>query len=232
MNETKNIETLMEKLGLGQEIGYKKLGFWTPQEFEKKLDENQLNKHGLKEQVIYALNAMVPLIEPRGRAHELVHCIDIAFGSQELYKQILQHEQKNPIFGLSEKHYDPKHAVAIFMTGLLHDIVLGIPQQNLQNEVSGTINNFVQIPNQVNQTVFYNKGPIEDEAFGAVIAHQLIKDLYSQEVVVSSFLKEQGLTSKRNVENVIPGFNVEKVIDAIWYHDGNFPTRGHAELAM
>ena len=175
------------------------------------------------------------------RVHQFMHCFDVAVGSEELYIQVMTDKKARTALRIP-----PGAAVressgmeAAFLAGLGHDIILGfkgdaiaqaIPEREVLRRVQKSEREKFEGKAQ------YIKDAIGDDLRGAIVLAGLkthrffpngVPDSWEyacQELEAGSDLQVTTKTRKS-----LGQFSLYKILDAIWYHDGNWPIRGYAE---
>ncbi|MFH1053397.1 MAG: hypothetical protein V1740_03180 [Candidatus Woesearchaeota archaeon] len=237
---------MFEELGLQDEIGYEKGGFWTPDELLETLESISVS-----EDVKGLWKHLAKNIETEGRAHELIHCLDVAFGSHDLTHQFLSDSKaKEQVLAGSETDYKPFDA---FFSGIYHDISLAFKRYKISSIISTRI--LTQLLDHQEQPKVidelwqvrpqYNKDPIGDDlrgyrflkesaAFmidplGGMLNPKFIKACYELLKGSDLRLNQESQEFLENDLTLLGRFSPYKILDAVWYHDGNFPIRGFAE---
>ncbi len=217
MNDQEKIFQSLGNVGLSNEKGWERGGLYSPEDVVQKADKLGLTR------------AMVPVARlmaqysSASRMHEFLHCFDVALGSVELLKQLQE-------AGVNPQDYAPQNPQDAFMAGIFHDLVLGLTQSGLENAVSvEALNALVGAEHRVSaDSTIYIKGPVEDDLYGTVLLD--ITGLGD-----NANLKKTVISAADHGKLVVPVTQatlLQKVLDAIWYHDGNAPIRGHAEAEM
>ncbi|MBS3121937.1 hypothetical protein J4434_03585 [Candidatus Woesearchaeota archaeon] len=208
---------LLARIGFGGEIGWEMGGFYTPTEALELME-----RYSVTGRLIPTLRFVDEHIA-NGSGHETIHCFDVARGAAELVKVLDES-------GVDPKHYFPHDPETAFIAGVFHDIVLGLRQDSLETAIPRNILERLVTPQHASTfgDVVYLKGPIEDDLLGAAMLEvcNLGDNLALRTAVISA---------AKDVPLVVPTTNatlLQKVLDGIWYHDGNYPLRGFAEADM
>ncbi len=235
-NDTEIVDLLYGSLFqvVPAELGWQNSGMRTAQELTDLVVNNS------SAETVLPLVRLVKNYGDRKLGHELLHCFDVAQGAVELLKQLQD-------AGIPEQRYFPHTTEDAFLAGVLHDLALG-----LMSGAFGGISGFVVALRDiikpdyhhlidgdklsVKHSVFkrhplYNKGSIEDDVFGAALLSVTGLGLRNN-VRVSLLSSVDAHTKKQLTVETKDVPQVQKVLDAIWYHDGNDPIRGFAEAEM
>lgn len=208
---------LLKRIGFGAEKGWEMDGFYTPTEALE-----LMKKYSVITQLLPTLRFVDEHIA-NGSGHETIHCFDVARGAAELVKVLDES-------GVDPKHYFPHNPETAFIAGVYHDIVLALKRESLETAIPRNILERLVTPQHASTfgDVVYLKGPIEDDLLGAAMLEvcNLGDNLALRTAVISA---------AKDVPLVVPTTNatlLQKVLDGIWYHDGNYPLRGFAEGEM
>jgi len=218
MNKKNEAISLLNQIGFENEKGWSNNGFYTSTEVA-----NMMDKYGVTQALMPTLKLLVEHGSPAGMGHEAIHCFDVADGSAELVK-ILDES------GVSPDVYFPHDTETAFLAGVFHDIVLGLKRESLETAIPREALETLVTPEHAITfgNVVYLKGPIEDDLFGAAMLD--VCDLGDNKE-----LQKAVISAAKGKQIVVPTTSstlLQKVLDGIWYHDGNYPIRGFAEAEM
>ena len=188
-------------------------------------------------------NHLVPLVNliqrngDRARAHELLHCFDVGFGAAELVQHIANDPQAQEKLGILPGSLNEDHIRAALLAGLGHDIILSFRGSTIETTTPESLLEALVTPEAAAKfkgNAQYLKDVIGDDLRGAIVI-----DTYSTSfpesvrvLAVNSLLNGSDLPTIGKETNLWSKFNPYKVLDALWYNDGNYPIRGHAEADM
>ena len=184
-------------------------------------------------EVVLPLIKLVEQYKNVGAGHEVLHCFDVAKGSVELLKELQD-------AGIAEDKYFPHTTEDAFLAGVLHDLGLALKPEAFEEILGFRLaledmikreHHYVLTGGGNPDKPLYNKGPVEDDLFGAALLS--VSGLGLRNDVRTALLSSLDAKTKAKLTvqtNDLP--QLPKVLDAIWYHDGNLPIRGHAEAAM
>ncbi len=225
-----NVTITLRELDLDQEIGFAKGGWYSPTEILQRVQEL-----GVEEVTAAAVDRAARYYD-LARVHELLHCLDVGFGSAELVRQLAHDPQAQQKIGYTFPHQEdslPEQQVA-FLSGLFHDIIVGyqgntITKTSPEREIIGFIAPAEE--KKVKGKPQYIKDAIGDDLRGAIQLYWCGQRIPAwlavragDELLAGSDLKVLGEPKK-----LLGQFSPYKILDAIWYHDGNYPLRGFAE---
>src|SRR3989338_4956631 len=184
-------------------------------------------------EVVLPLIKLVEQYKNVGAGHEVLHCFDVAKGSVELLKELQD-------AGIAEDKYFPHTTEDAFLAGVLHDLGLALKPEAFEEILGFRValedmikreHHYVLTGGGNPDKPLYNKGPVEDDLFGAALLS--VSGLGLRNDVRTALLSSLDAKTKAKLTvqtNDLP--QLPKVLDAIWYADGNLPLRGHAEAAM
>jgi len=237
--EGKMKEQLM-KHGLDTEKGMKNGGWYTPDELVEEVRKYDLED--VTSQLIYPIKWCID----ENRTHELIHCFDVGLGAAELVKQVSQDSKANEKLGIPQ--LTPDYTKSAFLSGLFHDMILGFKGKEIERAI--TEKDLIKIVEKKEVSKFqgkaqYIKDVIGDDLRGAILLDKAMwlrgfdRDLFSGQdtyvggTAVHSLFNGSNLEVNSNLrlarKCILGEFGSYKILDAIWYHDGNYPIRGYAE---
>ena len=210
--------TLLDKIGFEKEHGLSNNGFYKSAEVV-----SMMESYGVTQALMPTLKVLAEHGSPTTMGHEAIHCFDVADGSAELAKVMDE-------AGISTESYFPHDPVTAFMAGVFHDIILGFRQESLETAIPREMVAALVTPEESARwgDVVYLKGPIADDILGAAL-------LDVCELGDRADLKKAVISAATGPELAVPYTNaplIQKVLDGIWFHDGNYPTRGCGEVEM
>ena len=229
--DTPTLTTKLNELNIDQEQGFAQGGWYSPAEILHRVQE--LN---VEEITDAAIGRAIEYYDP-ARTHELLHCVDVGFGAAELVQQIAHDKQAQQKIGVNFPHEEdstPEQQIA-FLSGLFHDIILGYRGNTLESttpekDILGLIPPEEEA--KVKGKPQYIKDAVGDDLRGALQLYrcgQVIPGWLAmhagEELLAGSDIPVAGKAKKKLLDQ----FSPYKILDAIWYHDGNYPLRGFAE---
>ena len=188
----------------------------------------------------FNLSYLVPIVEAikangdPARVHEVLHCFDVGFGAAELVQHIAKDHKAQEKLGIPPGSLTDDHIHAALLAGIGHDIILSFhlngindttPEALLEARVTS------ETALKFKGSAQYLKDVIGDDLRGAVAIDRYGTSFPERvrKLAVDSLLNGSDLPTIGEKANLLGKFNPYKVLDAIWYHDGNYPIRGHAE---
>ena len=222
---------IVESLVLQDEKGLAQGGWWNSRDI-------QMLPHRLVALAEQALAPFTDYVEVDGRVHEVIHCLDVALGSYQLGEEINRCGITLPCLSDNAVCYG---GLPPFLSGLFHDLSLGFKANRLSDvtpigDIGEVIEGSVDLEDPQ-----YNKDMIGYDLRGAILLRKLRKffqnpsdPLDESTIVVATedLLRGSDLPVRPEIFQFPPRFLLYKVLDAVWYHDGNYPIRGHAEADM
>lgn len=228
------IEEALQTLGFDREIGISQGGWYTTQEVASR------TVFGLSH-AISPVDVVARFHDP-ARVHEFIHCLDVGFGAMELMLQIIKDPQARERLSFPEEIDGTAASRAAFISGVGHDVSLSLrgdalpevtPEQTIVQRIDAR-----EVPKVVGKAQ-YHKDPVGDDLRGALIlvglysaAHRRGTAPSGWQEAVSDLEAGSDLKVNRETPRLLGRFSPYKVLDAIWYHDGNFPIRGYAEADL
>lgn len=218
----------LRSLGLGDELGWEQGGFYSPSDLEAVTQKYSDPR---------VLHPTLALLQEHGNqysAHELLHCFDVGKGAAELAEKLQEFNTAKRGIGRVNNYFplDPEDA---FLAGVFHDLALAFkPSMFKDPALRLGLAELVKSEAQkahFTEGVLYNKGPVEDDVFGAALLGRVglgaRKELGVAVISALPVEEQRGLAVP-----AIPLPMLQKVLDGLWYHDGNNPVRGFAEAPM
>ncbi|MBI3033006.1 hypothetical protein HYY69_06030 [Candidatus Woesearchaeota archaeon] len=215
----------LRRLGLAHELGWDRGEFYSPSELEA------MTRKYSDPRVLYGL---LDLLQQHGNPysmHEVLHCFDVGKSAAELAEKL--QEFNTPI--RQANNYFPLDPEDAFLAGVFHDIALAFKPTVFEDQAL-RVGLAELVKSEAQKTAFldgvlYNKGAVEDDVFGRALLGKVgLSDRRDLGIAVVSALplEEQRQLAVSAVS--IP--MLHKVLDGLWYHDGNNPVRGFAEACM
>ena len=221
-------ETLTE-MGLGEEKGANN-GFYTPEEITTRLAT--LPSPSLVDSVNLIFSGEIGSSTTPSRVHEALHCFDVGFGAAELVQQIANDGKAQTALGVSPELFTSEYIQAVFLSGLFHDISLALTGESLPVLMTNDVIKQYADPSEHHKfegLSQVHKDAIGDDLRGAILLERYARIPDETRNIAAKALLAGSDLKARDGATPLGNFNPYKVLDAVWYHDGNYPTRGHAE---
>lgn len=218
----------LNALMLGNEEGWVRGGFYGSDELEAMT--RRYSHPRVLRPLVHLLREYASLLN----THEILHCFDVGKGAAELAEKLQEFNTGKDHFN-SVHPYFPQNPEDAFLAGVFHDIALAFTPE-MFTDPALRLGLAELVKDEAQKRVFtdgvlYNKGPVEDDVFGAALLGRVglgtRTDLRTAVISALSAEEQQGLAVPAK-----PISMLHKVLDGIWYHDGNNPVRGFAEAYM
>tara|TARA_Y100000310_G_scaffold338648_1_gene428888 strand:+ start:1917 stop:3098 length:1182 start_codon:yes stop_codon:yes gene_type:complete len=223
------LEETLDRLGLGEE-SLESGNWYNAREAALALVDNPDDPFTAKElaQVLSSIEGSID----KARAHELQHCINVGVDSKNLVDAIFTEPDAWRIISgedlpsTEEQRHISRGAL---YAGVLHDLFLTLKGSDLSkvtpvanlDRIARNYKSDSQLPLMIKDT--------DDDVAGAVLALEYLPPSEARDYAVAMLLAGSDSDVILPVNTKSKPFPFHKVQDAIWYHDGNYPIRGHAE---
>ncbi|MEK6868217.1 MAG: hypothetical protein AABX98_05345 [Nanoarchaeota archaeon] len=225
----KTIKQVLEESELRREIGWENGGLYTPDELTV-----GVQSYGMENELTQLVDRLISMSKI-DRGHEILHCFDVGFGAAKLTKQIAQDGGAMQALGIENVSED--HIKAAFITGLLHDAMLSMSNDALRKNILKQ--DIVALVKQSEVPKFARIVPYGKDAVGDDLRGVVLLEKYGQAIskkvrtlARADLLAGADLQVTAGAMELVGAVSPYKVLDAVWYHDGNFPVRGMAEAAI
>lgn len=208
------------------EKGWTNGGLYTPAEIRGRLDT-----FDAREPVTRLLEGLEEYVDP-ARDHEILHCFDVGFGAAALTRQIASDSEAMGRLGIGE--ITENHIRQALYTGLAHDAALAIDANHLPKATPWgeiALQTGLNFRSRLARPQ-YAKDDIGDDLRGAILLRDNLVGAGCIAYDATSDLLAGSDCQVHHVEQprkLLGSVSPYKVLDAIWYHDGNWPVRGVAE---
>lgn len=217
-----------------------RMGWYTPADLRPGLGANRYDELAI------LLEPLVPLLDVDGRGHELIHCLDVGIGAKTLATTawtdtvlLSRHPELTTDLDIVRTA-----ANGAFYSGVFHDLVLAVRGDLIDAAIPEREIEMLVHPDahgEFKGKAQYLKDAVGDDLRGEILLRSAVHNTLSLGEDFSSEFHKRIMQARQHLwegadlplRHPAPksafGFNPYKVLDAIWYHDGNSPIRGHAE---
>lgn len=229
LDERLELTQALDSLGFAREKGWKHDGLYTSTEIVERVEE-----YGLVQPIGSFLRYLVDndLGNEGKQAHEVLHCFDVGLGAAALTRQIAEDGEAQHKLGLDE--VTEEDVQAALLSGVLHDMALAFGTSALPVVTPLDAIAALVAPEEVAKfsgKTQFAKDVIGDDLRGAVLLDRY-GGAFSEGVrgkAYADLLAGADLTVRSGGHVLLNTVSPYKVLDALWYHDGNLPVRGFAE---
>ncbi len=225
---TKTLQDVLNRIGFGNEPSFIDGGLYSVSDLAERS-----TALGMADSVGGVLGAAASSVA-QGRTHELLHCFDVGFGAAALVKNIREDGNAQRKLGLSDDALTDDAVRSAFLAGLFHDIILSYDGSRLEGATPESTIEAVVTPTAA--ATFQGKAQYIKDAVGDDLRGALVLKASSSHLnpgvcraAVQLLLSGSDIKLREEPQSAFGRLNPYKVLDAIWYHDGNYPIRGHAE---